>query len=145
MPTVRYNGPSFYRRSPDAYTPDFSRGEVREVSQEWVDEFRRYLVLPYFTLDGDEAPHVDEGNDGIPDSSWRRGAIVTWLTDNGVDLSGSYRTKGTLLTMVDEVINPPAPEPEPVPEPPVVEEEVVVEEPVVEETTTEETTETITE
>jgi hypothetical protein len=133
MPTVRYNGPSFYRRSPDAYTPDFSRGEVR------------YLVLPYFTLDGDEAPHVDEGNDGIPDSSWRRGAIAAWLTDNGVDLSGSYRTKGTLLTMVDEVLNPPAPEPEPVPEPPVVEEEVVVEEPVVEETATEETTETITE
>ncbi len=137
MPTVRYNGPSFYRRSPDAYSPDFTRGEVREVTQGWVDEFSRYLVTPYFTVEGSEAVHRDEGNDGIPDASWRRGAIVKWLGEQGVDLSGSYRTKTSLLAMVDSHLNPPIVEPEVIEEP-VIEEEVieeVIEEPVVEETT----------
>jgi hypothetical protein len=137
MPTVRYNGPSFYRRSPDAYSPDFTRGEVREVTQAWVDEFSRYLVTPYFTVEGSEAVHRDEGNDGIPDASWRRGAIVKRLGEQGVDLSGSYRTKTSLLAMVDSHLNPPIVEPEVIEEP-VIEEEVieeVIEEVVVEETT----------
>ena len=89
MPSVRYNGPSFYRRSPDAYTPDWTRGEVRDVTQEWVDEYRRFLVAPYFTLEGDEAPTVDVGNDGIPDDSWRRADISAWLRSQGVEFAAS--------------------------------------------------------
>jgi hypothetical protein len=125
MPSVRYNGPSFYRRSPDAYTPDWTRGEVRDVTQEWVDEYRRFLVAPYFTLEGDEAPTVDVGNDGIPDDSWRRADISAWLGSQGVEFAASsYRTKTKLLQLVDQHLNPPAPEPEP---------EVLDEEPIVEE------------
>jgi len=115
LPTVRYNGPSFYRRSPDAYTSDFTRGEVRDVSQEWVDQWRRFLVTPYFSLEGDEAPTADEGEDGIPDESWRRGDISAWLNSQGVEFAvSSYRTKTKLLQLVDQHLNPPAPEPEPV-------------------------------
>ena len=125
MPSVRYNGPSFYRRSPDAYTPDWTRGEVRDVTQEWVDEYRRFLVAPYFTLEGDEAPTVDVGNDGIPDDSWRRADISAWLRSQGVEFAASsYRTKTKLLQLVDQHLNPPAPEPGP---------EVLDEEPAVEE------------
>lgn len=137
MPSVRYNGPSFYRRSPDSYDADFTRGEVRAVTQVWIDEYRRYLVTPAYTILDEEAPHVDELNDGIPDAGWRRGAIVGWLTDNGVDLSGTYRTKTSLLAMVDSHLNPPIVEPEVIEEP-VIEEEVIEE--VIEETVVEETT-----
>jgi len=137
LPSVRYNGPSFYRRSPDAYTPDFSRGEVRDVSQEWVDQWRRFLKTPYFTIEGDEAPTADEGEDGIPDESWRRGDISAWLDSQGVEFArSSYRTKTKLLQLVDQHLNPPAPEPEPELEP-VVEDEVeaVVEQQLEKETT----------
>ena len=132
MPSVRYHGPSFYRRSPDAYTPDFTRGEVRDVTQEWVDKWRRFLVPPNFSLEGDEAPTADEGEDGIPDESWRRGDISAWLNSQGVEFAASsYRTKTKLLQLVDQHLNPPAPEPEPVAEDEV---ETVVEQQLEEET-----------
>ena len=129
---MRYNGPSFYRRSPDAYTRDFTRGEVRDVSQAWVDQWRRLLVAPYFSLEGDEAPTADEGEDGIPDESWRRGDISAWLNSQGVEFAASsYWTKTKLLQLVDQHLNPPAPEPEPVVEDEV---EAVVEQQLEEET-----------
>jgi hypothetical protein len=71
-------------------------------------------VPPYFSLEGDEAPTADEGEDGIPDESWRRGDISAWL-----------------LQLVDQHLNPPAPEPEPVAEDEV---ETVVEQQLEEET-----------
>tara|TARA_R100001509_G_scaffold152970_1_gene113593 strand:+ start:226 stop:615 length:390 start_codon:yes stop_codon:yes gene_type:complete len=124
MPKVRYNGPSFNRRSPDPYTPVWTRGETREVKQEWVDKYRPRLPAPYFTLEGDEAPTVDEGNDGIPDDSWRRADISAWLGSQGVEFAASsYRTKTKLLQLVDQHLNPPAPEPEVLDEEPPVEEQ----------------------
>jgi len=125
LPSLRYNGKSFYARSPDAYTPDFTRGEVREVSQGWVDTYRRFLVEPSWSLIGDEPPHHDEGGDGIPDSSWRRPEIMSWLAERGIVPTSAYTTKSGALKMVEEYINP-----EPVVEAPPVEEPVV--EPVVE-------------
>ena len=113
--------------------PDFTRGEVRDVSQEWVDQWRRLLVTPYFSLEGDEAPTADEGEDGIPDESWRRGDISAWLNSQGVEFAASsYRTKTKLLQLVDQHLNPPAPEPEPVAEDEV---EAVVEQQLEKETT----------
>ena len=116
MPIVRYNGPSFYRRSPDAYSPDFSRGEEREVSQAWVNEWRRLLVEPAFTLMGDEGVTEDLHSDGIPDSGWTNSDITSWLREQGVTIGRGYKTKSTLLAMVQLHLNPPV-------EPPVVEEE----------------------
>lgn len=116
MPIVRYNGPSFYRRSPDVYSPDFSRGERREVSQAWVNEWRRLLVEPAFTLTGDEGVTEDLHSDGIPDSGWTNSDITSWLREQGVTIGRGYKTKSTLLAMVQLHLNPPV-------EPPVVEEE----------------------
>jgi len=106
MPSLKYNGPSFYRRSPDVYTPDFTRGEVRDVSQGWVDTYRRFLVEPAWTLMGDEALHNDAGSDGIPDGEWRRSEILSWLAERGMVPSGAYSTKSTLLNMVEEHTTP---------------------------------------
>ena len=130
MPIVRYNGPSFYRRSPDAYSPDFSRGEEREVSQAWVNEWRRLLVEPAFTLTGDEGVTEDLHSDGIPDSGWTNSDITNWLREQGVTVGRGYKTKSKLLELVDLHLNPPA-------EPAVVEEEPEPE-PVVEENIEEE-------
>ena len=125
MPIVRYNGPSFYRRSPDAYSHDFTRGESREVSQAWVDEWRRYLVEPAFTLTGDEGVTEDLHSDGIPDSGWTNSDITSWLREQGVTVGRGYKTKSTLLELVDLHLNPPPAEPAVVEEPePVVEENI---------------------
>ena len=126
MPSLRYNGKSFYARSPDAYMPDFTRGEVREVSQGWVDTYRRFLVEPSWTLLGDEPPHHDEGGDGIPDSSWRRPEIMSWLAERGIVPTATYTTKSGALKLVEDYLNP-----EPAVVAPV--EEAVVEAPPVEE------------
>lgn len=106
MPQIRYNGPSFYGRCADPTAADFTRGEVREVSQDWLDQWRRTIGEPKFSILGDEGITVDAGNDGIPDSGWKRGDILAWLADNGVTPTGAYVTKSGLLTLVDEVLNP---------------------------------------
>ena len=142
MPTLRYNGPSFYGRCPDPATGDFTRGEEREVTQSWVDEWRRNLGAPKFTLIGDEGVTVDAGLDGIPDAGWKNADIKAWLAERDITLSRGYTTKSGLLALVEEHLNPPISTPVVVEE--VVEEmiEEVVEEVVEEPLLTTETTET---
>ena len=138
MPQVTYVGPFHYRRRPDS--PDeMIRDVPMEVSQEWVNQWRHALPSAIFTIEGDEGVTTDAGNDGIPDSGWTKKDIGAWLKAKGATFSG-YTTKGKLLGLVDETLNPPAPEPvaeEPAVEEPVVE-EPVVEEPAPVETETEE-------
>lgn len=137
MPILRYNGPSFYGRCPDPATGDFTRGEEREVTQLWLDEWRRNIGAPKFTLIGDEGVTIDAGLDGIPDAGWRNTDIKAWLVEKNVTISRGYTTKSGLLSLVNEHLNPP----EPIP---VVVDEVVEE--VVEESLQEiETTESINE
>ncbi len=137
MPRMTYKGPFYERKSPDPKVPAFVRGQTREVSQEWLDEHRRKISDAVFLIEGDEGVQIDLDGDGIPDEGWTRANIIKWLEDNGSSVGGGYKTKTKLLGLVDNVLNPPAPEPvaEPVVEEPVVEE--AVEEPV-EETTQEE-------
>lgn len=105
MPYVTYKGPWYSNRNPDVKEPDFIRGDRREVSQAWLDQHRRRLGEKYL-IEGDEPAHRDEGNDGIPDASWRRNEIVNWLNAYGVDLAGGYKTKSSLLSLVDVVLSP---------------------------------------
>jgi hypothetical protein len=102
------------------------RKEPVQVSQEWLDKYRILICSnpTAFKVEGDEGMTVDFGNDGLPDAGWTKKDISTWLKAKGVEFGG-YATKGKLLGLVEETLNPPAPEPEP----------VVVEEPAVEETT----------
>ena len=111
MPIIKYNGPSFYGRCPDPKMTDFTRGEEKEVSQTWVDEWRRVIGEPKFTLIGDEGVTIDAGSDGIPDAGWRNSDIKAWLTERNVTISRGYTTKSGLLTLVEETLNPPAPTP----------------------------------
>jgi len=119
LPIVEFLGPDWFRRAPDSSAP-FYRLSPREVSQEWVDEWRTALPLSHWKLSGDEGLSSDAGNDGLPDVQWRRADITAWLNERDVDMGLGYKTKSALLGMVEEYLNPPAPEPEttePEPEP----------------------------
>ena len=104
MPTVTYTGPYFERRRRDSAT-SWIRGEVVEVSQKWLNEWRHSLPERHFKIEGDEGVTVDGGNDGIPDSGWSRKAILKWLTDNGVSKGSGYLTKTAALALVEGHLN----------------------------------------
>ena len=95
-----------------------------QVSQEWLDTHRVAICTnpTAFKVEGDAAVTVDQGDDGVPDAGWTKKDISAWLKAKGVEFGG-YATKAKLLGLVEETLNPPAPEPEP----------AVVEEPVAEE------------
>ena len=130
MPTITYKGPFYERKSPDPKVGAFRRKVSREVSQEWLDEHRRKISDAVFLIEGDEGVQIDLDGDGLPDEGWTRANIIKWLEDNGSSVGGGYKTKTKLLSLVDKVLNPPAPvvAPEPVVEEAPVEE--IVEEPV---------------
>lgn len=139
MPQVRFLGPHYETRSAGKDVV-FPRAQWIEVSQEWMD-VNRFHMGENFEIEGDEAPTHDDG-DGIPDSGWRRPDIITWLEEQNVSLGLGYKTKSALLGLVEQHLNPPAPEPVvevAEPEEEVVEElveeviEEVIEEPVEEE------------
>ena len=117
-----------YRRRMDM-SGEWIRGEAVEVKQSWVDKYRHILTPDTFRVEGDTGVTVDEGNDGIPDAGWTKKDISAWLKAKGAEFGG-YATKAKLLGLVEETLNPPAPEPEPA----VVEEPVAekaVEEPII--------------
>lgn len=121
MPTVTFRGPMMYRRRTDM-AGEWIRGETVQVTQEWLNEQRHRLRPQFFVITGDEGVTVDQGDDGVPDAGWTKKDISAWLKAQGVEFGG-YATKAKLLGLVEETLNPPAPEPEP----------AVVEEPVAEE------------
>ena len=104
MPTVTYTGPYFERRRRDSAT-SWIRGEVVEVSQKWLNEWRHSLPEKHFKIEGDEGVTVDGGNDGIPDDGWSRKAILKWLTDNEVSKGSGYLTKTAALALVEGHLN----------------------------------------
>ncbi len=106
MPTVTFLGPLGFRRRVDS-AGYWKINQPVEVAQEWLDRWGARLDAKSFRIEGDEAPTVDEGNDGIPDKSWRVADIREWLGSKGLNPSG-YATKRTLLQSVDEFLNPPA-------------------------------------
>jgi hypothetical protein len=79
---------------------------VRAVSQDWINQWRRTIGAPKFSILGDAGNTTDAGNDGIPDSGWTRKDILAWLAENGVTPAGAYVTKSGLLTLVNGVLNP---------------------------------------
>jgi hypothetical protein len=105
---------------------EWVRGRAVEVTQTWLDDWR-YSLGDNYRIEGDDA-----GSDGLPDANWKRPEIVEWLSNNGIELGIGYKTKSTLLSMVEGVLNP-APVEEPVVEAPVEEPvvEAVVEETVI--------------
>ena len=105
MPTVTYTGPFYERRRRDTPTP-WLRGEVVEVTQEWLNEWRHTLPAKHFSIEGDEGVSVDGGDDGIPDSGWARKDILKWLTANGVSKGSGYLTKSAALALVEGHLNP---------------------------------------
>jgi len=134
LPKITYIGSNPYLKLRD--DTEMYRGEVREVSQEWLNKYRHWARQKgpkNLIIEGDEGITADEGNDGLPDSGWTKKDITGWLKDKGVTVTG-YATKAKLLDKVKTTLNPPAPEP--------VVEEVALEsvaEKVVEETITEDT------
>ncbi len=84
------------------------RGETYNVTQEWCDKYSLSLGSDY-ELTGSEAKTVDDKADGIPDSGWRVGDIKKWLKAEGVSFGAGYRTKGALLGLVEEHLNPAPP------------------------------------
>lgn len=101
MPTITYMGP-FYRIGAVDGPGDAFRGVPREVTQEWLDQWRNWLTAKHWKIEGDT---VDEGNDGIPDAGWSRKDILSWLQGYDVKMVG-YVSKKAALEMVDKVLNP---------------------------------------
>tara|TARA_R100000458_G_scaffold55136_1_gene58844 strand:- start:4371 stop:4703 length:333 start_codon:yes stop_codon:yes gene_type:complete len=91
--------------SPGAYT----RGQTLEVSQDWLNQWRNYLPLEQFRIEGDEGVSIDDG-DGLPDKGWNRKNIMAWLKEKGVETGTSYLTKSAALALVERTLNPPSPE-----------------------------------
>ena len=134
MPKITYIGSNPYLKLRD--DTEMYRGEVREVSQEWLNKYRHWARQKgpkNLLIEGDERITADEGNDGLPDSGWTKKDITGWLKDKGVTVTG-YATKAKLLDKVKTTLNPPAPEPvveEVAPEPVA---EKIVEETIIEDT-----------
>lgn len=103
MPTITYLGPFHRRRMPDGMG-EFARAIPTPVSQAWVDQFRNYLPTTHFRIE-DDNPSMDEGNDGIPDKSWKIKDVRNWLDSYDMNPKG-YATKSALLRLVDDVLNP---------------------------------------
>jgi len=123
MPTITYKGPWYTVPNRDNREPAWIRNKPVEVTTEWMDANLRHLSLDHFTIEGYEHPTIDAGNDGLPDSGWRKADIEVWLAERGSPAKAGYKTKTTLLSLVDSVLNPPA-EPVVEAEPEVVEETV---------------------
>jgi len=121
VPTVTYTGSLYTKACRVPGLPDWQRGRPVEMSQKLLNDWR-HTLKGSFVIDGDEGVHADLGGDGIPDSAWTKAKITEWLTGQGVHVGGGFKTKMTLLDMVEGVLNPP-----PVAEP--VVEEAPVEEP----------------
>ena len=108
MPQVKFLGPHYETRSAGKDVV-FPRAQWVDVSQEWMD-VNRFHMGENFEIEGAEAPTHDDG-DGLPDSGWRRPDIIKWLDEQGVSLGIGYKTKSALLVIVEQHLNPPAPEP----------------------------------
>lgn len=84
----------------------WTRGEVVEVEQEWLNEWRHTLPATRFLIEGDEGVTTDAGNDGLPDTGWSRKDIITWLKEKDISTGAGYLTKTAGLKLVEEYLNP---------------------------------------
>ena len=105
MPTVTFLGPFFER--PMRHTMGmWTRNEVVEVSQHWLNEWRHTLPTSRFLIEGDEETTTDADNDGLPDIGWSRKDIITWLKEKDISTGAGYLTKTAGLRLVEEYLNP---------------------------------------
>lgn len=102
LPTVTFLGPFFERPMRHAMGM-WTRGEVVEVSQQWLDEWRHTLPASRFLIEGES---IDQGNDGLPDTGWSRKDIIAWLKDKNISTGSGYLTKTAGLKLVEEHLNP---------------------------------------
>ena len=123
MPTITYKGPWYTVPNRDNSLPAWIRNKPVEVTTEYLDANLKHFSLDHFTIEGYEHPTMDALNDGLPDSGWRKADIEAWLAERGSPAKAGYKTKTTLLSLVDSVLNPVA-EAEVEAEPEVVEETV---------------------
>ena len=106
MPTVTYRGKWYTRPGRDPSIGEWIRGQARTVSQSWLNDNRHWLLKDAYVIEGEEPVHVDLGDDGIPDTGWTKARIMDWLDDQGSPVGGGYKTKTTLLSLVEGVLNP---------------------------------------
>jgi hypothetical protein len=104
VPQVIFLGPFYSRRYPDG-KGEFIRNKAVFMSQAWLDLYRGHLPSAKFLVTGDEVPIPDEGNSGTPDKNWKVKDIKQWLDGYGMAPVG-YATKGSLLQLVDNALNP---------------------------------------
>ena len=63
------------------------------------------MPVTHWVIEGDKGETVDEDNDGVPDSGWRRADIMSWLAKYDAN-PGRYATKTQLLGIVGALMNP---------------------------------------
>tara|TARA_R100000406_G_scaffold23452_1_gene14861 strand:- start:5085 stop:5405 length:321 start_codon:yes stop_codon:yes gene_type:complete len=81
-------------------------GKEVEVSAEWLDTNRAAVDGADFVIKGHTFESVDLGNDGIPDMGWKKGDIMAWCDEKGIEYS-ALSTKAKLLAAIETHLNPP--------------------------------------
>lgn len=83
-------------------------GQSREVSAEWLEANRVAVDGPEFVIKGHifGSKRVNEGRDDTPDMGWKKGDIMGWMDDEGLQYS-ALSTKAKLLASIDAHLNPP--------------------------------------
>jgi len=105
LPTITYKGP---RRS----GANMGRlgwwiwGKPVDVSSEWLDTNRAAVDGADFVIEGHAFETVDLGNDGLPDMGWKKGDILTYMEENGIEGASSLSTKKKLVAAIDAHLNP---------------------------------------
>jgi|TARA_R100001463_G_scaffold130407_5_gene189798 hypothetical protein len=79
------------------------RGKEVEVTHEWLKANRRFLPPNKFRIVEEEPTSAEESN--VPDESWNRKDIVSWLKEAGVQMGSGYLTKPAALMLVEKHLN----------------------------------------
>tara|TARA_R110002012_G_scaffold33393_1_gene97802 strand:+ start:471 stop:869 length:399 start_codon:yes stop_codon:yes gene_type:complete len=108
LPTITYKGP---RRT----GANMGRlgwwiwGQSRTVSAEWLEANRVAVDGPEFVIEGHilgSSLTVNKGRDDTPDMGWKKGDIMGWMDDEGIEYS-ALSTKAKLLALIDAHLNSP--------------------------------------
>ena len=102
MPSVTFLGPLYETPMRDK-KDSWVRGEAVEVTQKWLEANRRFLPPNKFRIVEGEPTPAEESD--VPNESWNRKDIISWLKEAGVQMGSGYLTKPAALMLVEKHLN----------------------------------------
>ena len=71
MPTITYIGRRFQKRCVDPSHPNWIRGEAREVTAAWLDQYMPRVDMSHYVIEGWEPKAPEQKSGGIPSTTDR--------------------------------------------------------------------------